>query len=75
MARHLRLHEHFDRLVDRGKTQSWINNQREEHVVIWDAICRPIDHFLDHKSWDKLQLTQPLKVNQKVKQTYLRCFL
>lgn len=34
MARNLRLHEHFDRLVDRGKTQSWINNQREERVVI-----------------------------------------
>jgi len=28
-----------------------------------------------HKSWDKIQLTEHIKLNQKVKQTSLRCFL
>jgi len=27
-----------------------------------------------HKSWDKIQPTEHLKLNQKVKQTSLRCF-
>jgi len=28
-----------------------------------------------HKSWDKIQPTEHLKLSQKVKQTSLRCFL
>jgi len=28
-----------------------------------------------YKSWDKIQPTEHLKLNQKVKQTSLRCFL
>jgi len=28
-----------------------------------------------HKSWDKIQPTEYIKLNKKVKQTYLRCFI
>jgi len=28
-----------------------------------------------HKSWDKIQPTEHINMNQKVKQTSLRCFL
>jgi len=28
-----------------------------------------------HKSWDKIQPTVHIKLNQKVKQTSIRCFL
>jgi len=31
--------------------------------------------ILYYKSWDKIQPTEHLKLNQKVKQTSLRCFL
>jgi len=36
----------------------------------------PVSVFLTlHKSWDKIQPTEHIKLNQKVKQTSLRCFL
>jgi len=36
----------------------------------------PVSVFLTlHKSWDKIQPTENIKLNQKVKQTSLRFFL
>jgi len=40
------------------------------------AEALPVSVFLKlHKSWDKTQPTEHLKLNQKVKQISLRCFL
>jgi len=43
-----------------------VNNTGPEGVSVFLTL---------HKSWDKIQPTEHIKLNQKVRQTSLRCFL
>jgi len=41
----------------------------------WSKSTSCFRFLTPHKSWDKIQPTEHMKLNQKVKQTSLRCFL
>jgi len=49
---------------------NYVNNTGPEALPVSVFLTLVLD-----KSWDKIQPTEHLKLNQKVKQTPLRCFL
>jgi len=65
------LHAYVNSLAKR--THGKRKESYRKHLLQTILICQYL--LIIHKSWDKIQPTEHLKLNQKVKQTSLRCFL